>query len=118
MTGALARLVLVVGLLAGCGPRSAQPRHEPLDDALYARHEAAIGAFQRTLDHGPGDPSWRCTDLCRASDDACQTAAALCTQSGRDRRCRDAHRGCDWTLTLMPRSCRYCVTSGDAPPAP
>lgn len=116
MSGLRAAAGLAAWLLASCAAGPPKPDPTWLDDPLYARHERAVADFQRTRDHGVGDPAWRCDDLCRASDEACQTAGALCTQAGPGRRCDDARRGCSWTHTLLPRACAYCAPPPATPP--
>ena len=117
-------LLALLGVAAACASGDAGHRPAPIDAALYDRHLDAVSAFQRALDHAHGDPLWRCAELCNAAEGACQTATALCTHTQThagpppaeaDPRCQQARNGCSWTLTLLPRGCRYCAA--EPPPA-
>jgi len=109
---ALALALAAASALGGCTSLPPEPEPGWLDDPVYARHERAITAFQRLRDHRTGEPAWSCGELCRASDEACQTALEVCTQSGPGRRCERAQQGCSWTRTMLPRECDYCSPRG------
>ncbi|TNF34557.1 MAG: hypothetical protein EP329_07105 [Deltaproteobacteria bacterium] len=102
-------LLLLLGLLAACGTAAPDRAPSSLEAPVLTRHEHAIADFQLAHDRGSGDLGWPCPELCRASDEACQTALELCTQSGLGRRCGEARQGCAWTRAMLPRACSYCA---------
>lgn len=105
---ALPSLLLAL-LLSAC---AASAPHRPTDatgEHLQARHEAAVGAAQRLTLGAQTDPSPPCLEICRATVDACVSADAVCEHEGVGDRCHAAHQGCDWSVSMLPRACRYCL---------
>lgn len=95
--------------LAACASGPDRPPTDEVGEALQARHDAAVGMAQRLTLRGRTDPNPPCLELCQATVEACESAAAVCDHEGVGDRCHDAKSGCDWTVTMIPRGCRYCL---------